>query len=240
MYAINTPDAVDGQFVDGNPQIGQPGTTVPAAWLNMVMLTLLDPITHAGIVPSTADVTQLTEAIVEIATGVAGAGVGAGSVPTTRNINTEGLITGGGALNADLTLNVPKASSAQIIAGTDATDVITSDVLAALFGVANPAESTPPAELTFKLPGGFQVKVGTYSTEVYSETSIAVNFLTAFPNACLFAFAFPINLSASTLNNCWPQLVSKAKTGIVLFNQFVGGSGAAPNADGYEYLAFGL
>ena len=239
MFQINTPDAVAGLFVDGNPQTGQEGTTVPAAWLNMIQQTLLDPITHAGLAPSTADVTQLTQAIVAIATGVAGAGVGAGSVPTTRDVNTSGLITGGGALNADLTLNVPKATAAAILAGTDATDVITPDILAAGFGIANPA-AAPPSELTFALPGGYMVKVGRWTSVVTAEASFAVNFVTPFPHACLFApSVIPLNLSAANRDG-WLQLVSKSAAGIVLMNQWDGQGSGPPTLDGVEYLCVGL
>lgn len=40
-------------------------------------------------------------------------------VPTTRAVNTSGLATGGGALSADRTINVPIASQAQATGGTD-------------------------------------------------------------------------------------------------------------------------
>ena len=49
--------------------------------------------------------------------GGEGGGSG-GGVPTTRMILTTGLVTGGGDLATDRTLNVAKATTADVIAGT--------------------------------------------------------------------------------------------------------------------------
>lgn len=46
-------------------------------------------------------------------------------VQSTRQVNTTGLATGGGTLAADRTINVPKSSNAQAIAGTDDTTAMT-------------------------------------------------------------------------------------------------------------------
>jgi len=55
---------------------------------------------------------------------------------TTRSVNTSGLATGGGALTADRTIAVPKASQAQAEAGTDdataMTPLRTAQAIAAL------------------------------------------------------------------------------------------------------------
>jgi hypothetical protein len=46
-------------------------------------------------------------------------------VPTTRQITTTGLLTGGGALSGDRVFAVPKATSAEVIAGVDDTKATT-------------------------------------------------------------------------------------------------------------------
>ncbi len=46
-------------------------------------------------------------------------------VPTTRQVNTSGLATGGGDLTADRTITVPKASTAEAVAGTDDDKAVT-------------------------------------------------------------------------------------------------------------------
>jgi|SRR5579883_646790 len=60
--------------------------------------------------------------------GVTAAAIAA-KVPSSRNVNTSGLATGGGALSSDLTINVPKAASTDVSAGTDDTKAITSKAL---------------------------------------------------------------------------------------------------------------
>src|SRR5205823_3645983 len=54
----------------------------------------------------------------------------AATVPGARQILTGGLATGGGPLSADRTITVPKATAADVEAGTDDTKALTAAALA--------------------------------------------------------------------------------------------------------------
>lgn len=71
MHRIDTPSAVNGQFVDKNVSAGIPGTVCDASWLNAVQNEICNVIESAGITPSAEDNTQLDSAIKKIADGVA-------------------------------------------------------------------------------------------------------------------------------------------------------------------------
>jgi len=64
----STPEGRPGFFTDGNPAIGEPATIVPAEWLNMIMMEILNVVTAANIGPLKSDNTQLLKAINWIAT----------------------------------------------------------------------------------------------------------------------------------------------------------------------------
>jgi hypothetical protein len=87
----------------------------------------------------------------------------AGKVPTTRNVNTSGAITGGGALSGDLTLSLPIASQAEATAGTDNAKMMTALRVAQALAAAN---VTPPGGFLNKfLNGTFDVwQFGTSGT----------------------------------------------------------------------------
>lgn len=85
-------------------------------------------------------------------------------VPQARQITTSGLLTGGGALTADRGFAVPKASSAEVITGTDDAKAVTPlGVKAALDAYGStPAQAlitsgatTAMAALDLALTGGF-------------------------------------------------------------------------------------
>jgi hypothetical protein len=180
MHRIDTADAVNGQFNDGNPQTGQLATQVPADWLNDMQENIVQAVEHASIPLAKGDGTQLWKAILAIAQGVVGSGGGgegggAGSVPTSRAVNTTGLLSGGHALDTDLDLAVPKASTAEVLAGVNAAKAITPDVLGTLFGVANP--TSLPSEMAITFPGGFQLRVGVHLGNM-TEGQNQVTFVT--------------------------------------------------------------
>ncbi len=178
MHRIDTAGHVGNRFNDGNPQLGQEATLVDAAWFNAVQEGIIDVITYAGIAPLKGDDTQLRDAIVALIAGVVG--TGGGSVPTTRQVLGGGLATGGGALAADITLTVPKASAAEVLAGTNDTKAVTPLALAN----ALPRSIASPGYIT--LSGGLILQwlngtVGANSTTI-------VSLPTSFPTAALGAF----------------------------------------------------
>jgi len=74
MYQIDNPTAsstlpapssagTGGYFTDGNPATGVAPTVVPAEFLNMLMMELVNLVTAAGITPSKSDLTQVTGAV---------------------------------------------------------------------------------------------------------------------------------------------------------------------------------
>lgn len=63
MHRIDTPDAVNGKFSDGNPAEGQLATYPDADWCNAVQEEPLAVILAAGLTPSKSDRTQLLQAI---------------------------------------------------------------------------------------------------------------------------------------------------------------------------------
>lgn len=66
-----------------------------------------------------------------------------GKVPATRAVNTSGLATGGGALDGDRTITVPKASQVEAQAGTDDTKAMTPlRVAQAITALAAPSAFT--------------------------------------------------------------------------------------------------
>lgn len=69
MHRIDTPDAVNGLFDDGNPLLGRKGTMLDAAMANAWMLEIINVILHAGIQLEKGNNEQLRDAIIAIATG---------------------------------------------------------------------------------------------------------------------------------------------------------------------------
>ena len=178
MYRIDADGHIANKFTDGNPQTGQQATLVTADWLNSVQEEVAHVIEFAGIALSKPVTTQLRQAIVALIAGVVG--TGGGSVPTTRQVLGGGLAVGGGPLAADLTLTVPKASSAEVLAGVNDTKAITPLALAN----ARPRSLTSNGYIT--LDGGFIIQwlrstIGANATTNYSLP-------TSFPTACLGAW----------------------------------------------------
>ena len=81
LQPASTPAGTVGFFTDGNPATGTPSTIVPAEYLNMLMLEVLNVLSASGITPSKSNFTQLAtairsvnkQAVILADTGVAGA-----------------------------------------------------------------------------------------------------------------------------------------------------------------------
>jgi len=105
----------------------------------------------------------------------------AAAVPGARQILTAGLATGGGALTADRTITVPKATAADVMAGTDDAKAVT---VAALWGTLR---SIGPSGHIL-LPGTPIVVMWGSGTHNVSHASKVYNFPTSFPAACWHVF----------------------------------------------------
>lgn len=177
MHRIDTAGSVAGQFTDGNPATGQQATVVDAAWLNAVQEAIARVIEFAGIALDKGDEDQLKDAVIALIAGVVG--TGAGEVPTTRQVNGGGLVTGGGALAANLTLSVLAATAAEAAAQIRNDVAVTPASLAGLITVTGAA-------------GTMIRKVGT-SIEMTFSASVAANGTTVvtlpdtFPTECVYA-----------------------------------------------------
>lgn len=82
--------------------------------------------------------TQIASTAFVAAAVAAGGGGGSGGVPTSRQILTSGLATGGGDLTADRTITVPKAAQSDVATGTDDAKALTSFSIAAALGAKAP------------------------------------------------------------------------------------------------------
>lgn len=59
-----------GAYVNANPSLGIPGSTVPGEALQHTMTEIINAITAAGLTPSDVDLTQLTQAIKQLGTPI--------------------------------------------------------------------------------------------------------------------------------------------------------------------------
>lgn len=114
MHRIDSNGAVAGKWQAGNPAIGQRATQIPADWMNAVQEAICYLIETSGIELVKGDDSQLYDAVLALVAGIVGDGSGA--VPTIRQVLTTGLASGGGDLAADRTINVPKATAAEVSA----------------------------------------------------------------------------------------------------------------------------
>ncbi|VVO63614.1 hypothetical protein PS870_00923 [Pseudomonas fluorescens] len=84
----STSEGTPGFFTDGNPATGVAATIMPAEFMNMVMMEIINVLTAAGITPSKSDFTQLLTAI--------------------KSVNRQGVtLTDTGSANAYAAANAP-------------------------------------------------------------------------------------------------------------------------------------
>jgi len=209
MYRIDSAGSIAGQFTDGNPQAGQEATVLPADWLNSVQEEIAGVIEFAGIALSKPTRTQLRQAIVTLIAGVVG--TGGGSVPTTRQVTGAGLVTGGGPLAADLTLTVPKASAAEVLAGTIDNKAVTPLGLSSGFA----RSLTQPGYAAIPLCGGLMLQWLTGT--VGANATAILSFPVAFPTACLGAFVNGGRLDYAAQDNN-PFVSGTGTSNVSIFN----------------------
>lgn len=105
-----------------------------------------------------------------VATAVAaGAGTGNQGVPPSRQIQTSGLVTGGGDLTADRIITVAKALQSDVAAGTDDTKALTSYSIAAQLGTLAPLASPAFAGI----PTAPTAAAGTNTKQIASTAFVA-------------------------------------------------------------------
>lgn len=232
MYRIDSDGSIAGAFTDGNPQTGQEGTVVPAEYLTELQETICLAIELAGLVLQKGNSHQLYDAIHAIAVGVAGAGSGPGSVPTTRLLSTTGLLIGGGDLSRDRILQVNAATAADVLAGIRNDAAITPAALAAAYTSGGNGD-----DVWDMLPSGRILQTGIIRTPA-AEGIVTHDFPRPFPNRCRTIFFTPLNATASDRKDMGLQRVSVTTTGFTGFYQLGGGS-TVNSIDGLDYLAIG-
>lgn len=207
MQRIAGPGHVGNLFSEGDPNIGQQATMVTAAWANAIQEEIARACELSGIPLDPNNNEQLYAAILAIAAGAAGAGGGA--VPTTRLVNAAGLASGGGDLAADRTITVPKASAADVAAGTDDTKAITP------LALQGGAGATLMAGVGYKTIFGLVFVWGTFS--VAGNSSANVVFPTTFPTMCVHAdVAGGVSSFNAQDNN--PFVSGKSASAMTVFN----------------------
>lgn len=207
MHRTDAEGNVDGRFNPGNPAIGQKATRIDADWLNSVQEEVVHVIEESGGQLDKADTTQLYHAIVALAAGAAGDG--SGGVPTTRQIGTSGLATGGGDLAANRTINVAKASAADVAAQTDDAKAVTPLALAGLVGLS--------------IVGGARVlqlgetKIQMFSGTAQGNTTTVLTLPQAFSTENMSAFCNGGAIDNDAQDN-FPFVSGRGLTSISLFN----------------------
>jgi hypothetical protein len=209
MFRIDQPGHVANKFVTGNPQAGQQATRMGAEWPNAVQEELCHVIEFAGLVLNKLDSTQLRQAIVALIAGVVG--TGGGSVPTTRNVLGAGLVTGGGPLAADLTLTVPKASAAEVLAGANDTKAVTPLGLASAFA----RSLTSNGYCVIPFAGGFMLQW--MSGTVTGNGTTILNLPTSFPTANFAAVCTGGNAVINAQDNS-PFVSGRGVSNVSIFN----------------------
>lgn len=227
MHRIDTDGHVNGQFTDGNPQTGQASTLVDAAWLNALQENVISVLTAANIAPVKGNNSQLSAAVIALIAGVVG--TGGGSVPTTRQLLTTGLLTGGSSLVSDVNLDVPKSTAAMVTAGVNDATAITPLALATAFGGSLSSGY-------FVMPGGLILQWGTVIGS-YAEGSVLATLPTAFTNAGYALAITAINQSADFNRDVFAQRVSKTLGSFTAYLNY-DGTGSA-SSDGFEFIAIG-
>lgn len=232
MHRIDT-EGSNGTFTDGNPAIGQQGTLIDAAWLQAVQESICKLIEYANIALVKGNNDQLRQAVQALIAASGGGGGGGSGVPASRKINTNGLITGGRALDGDVNLAVAAASSAEVVAGTRADAVVTPANLAGAF-----ATTVGAGSYSVVLPGGLMIASGQLRA-LQPEGVYTVTFDKAFGDANYCVSVSGYNATGSIIRDTWPQFGPKTTTGFTYVNQWTGGSGTTNSLDGIDWFAMG-
>lgn len=147
-----------------------------------------------------------------------------------RRINTSGLAIGGQSLATDLTITVPAATSAQLLAATASNAALTP----ASFGGLGNVIGAPGS---YTLPGGLILKWGTHRGRSNDEITVPINFAAPFPTACFSALLTPMIGTANASDDYFCQLAGAA--GAQGFTVQYQSDDANGGIDGFDWLAIG-
>lgn len=147
-----------------------------------------------------------------------------------RRINTGGLALGGQSLSTDMTITVPIASPAQLIAATAGNAAVTPATFGGLGNVIGPAGS-------YMLPGGLIVKWGGHRGRATSEVTVGVPFAEAFPSQCFRVLLTPFVNGPTASDDYFCQLAGNPSgQGFTVQYQSDDANGGI---DGFDWLAIG-
>lgn len=161
----------------------------------------------------------------------------AAKVPLTRLVNTSGLAIGGNALSTDITISVPAATGAQLLAGTASNVAATPAALSAA-GIIYLLESKVDGASRYRRFSDGSVEMMGVSALPGSEASFTLTFPWTFPTACDGIFATIINSGASNDGQSTVQEISLSAASAQLFAQ----NHKTPTADangGFRWFARG-
>ena len=152
------------------------------------------------------------------------------SVPTSRTIGGSGLVTGGGALDADRALDVAVASLAEIVAGVTDAKAVTPYCLANL-----PKSLTPNGYYIW--PGGFMMQWIQYRNVFTAEATVPITFPLSFTEMVLPQVATAFISSGSKFKDLGAQIMpASLGSGTV---QLQASESQSPRADGFDIIIFG-
>jgi hypothetical protein len=154
----------------------------------------------------------------------------AASTPANRTIATTGLLSGGGDLSANRTLNVGIASSSDIATGSRNDVAITPAGLAGL-----PKSLTPNGY--FMWPGGFMVQWVQYRGVLTTETTVNVSFPIAFTSVVLPQSATAYLSAPSSFRDLWCQVMDPSLGGATI--QLQSATSNDKRCDGFDLIVFG-
>jgi hypothetical protein len=139
-------------------------------------------------------------------------------VPLTRRIDTSGLAIGGNALGNDVTISVPAATAAQLLAGA-ASDVAATPAALAAAGAIYLVETKSDGPNRYRRFSDGSVEMMGVSTFPGSESAFTLNFPWPFPTACDGIWGTIINSSQTTDGQSTMQEVSLNAASAQLFAQ---------------------
>lgn len=157
-------------------------------------------------------------------------------------VNQDGSALTAGALKAGgiygfaydgthyLLMDVPIASAADVLAGTDTNKRVTAAALAGNMSLGDSGY--------YKYPGGLIEQWGTYSSAITTETPVSVTFPIAFPTAAVGIWATIRNTANNSAGNTVMQEVTLTTTGATL-KANAGDASPADVGGGFRWRALG-
>jgi hypothetical protein len=153
------------------------------------------------------------------------------AVPGARTVLGSGLVTGGGDLSANRTLDVAIASIAEIVAGVVNNKAITPAGIGGL-----PKSRTQNG--FFTVPGGLIIQWVKYRQLITNEVQIPIAFPTTFPSAVFASVAMGYTDFYSNVRDLWPQILGEPDLGGCVI-QTQSDDGVNMRIDGFDLILIG-